>query len=235
MKPFFYTFLIGLMMSCSVLAAQTIAEYEARGAGMRLMSGTMMLDEDKHTVSIETKTQTRGLLSVLLDARTTLLSEAVKQPNSHPVMKKSSMESVGRRKIKTRTPDFSDKPEMLDYQTAVFDLMTQPAPQNRQYIVFDGKRKMKFSFNYQGIKDVNLSESLIYSGPVDYYTLYIEVLEGKKNGWFFKRVKNKNNPPLHLYFAHLENEPYKRLVRAEFETTLFGTISINLLDLREVK
>lgn len=235
MKIFFYAFLLGFGFCLSAQAAQTQAVYNAYAAGMPIMSGVMEIKPEQKSVFIQTKTKTRGVLSFLLDARTILTSQFMVQKNQLPQMQKSTMESLTKRKMKTRQVDFSDKPFALDYQTAVFDLMQQKVPTDKEYIVHDGKRKLKFNFNYQGIKEINSSKNLIYSGPADYYTLTIEVLEGKKNGWFFKRVQNEDNPPLHLYFARLHNEPQKRLVRAEFDTTLLGTIVINLSDLSDLK
>ena len=233
MKIFFYVFLFGFLFSLPTYAGQITAVYNAYAAGMPIMSGVMEIKQEKESVFIQTKTKTRGMLSFLLDARTILTSQFLIQKNQLPQIQKSTMESVTKRKIKTRQVDFSDKPLALDYQTAVFDLMQQEIPTDKEYIVLDGKRKLKFNFIYQGIKEINSSKNLIYSGPADYYTLTIEVLEGKKKGCFFKRVKNAHNPPLHLYFARINNEPQKRLVRAEFDTTLLGTIVINLSDLSD--
>lgn len=233
MKIFFYAFLTGLFFSVPARAVETMAVYNAYAAGMPIMSGVMEIKPEKESVFIQTKTYTRGLLSFLLDAHTILTSKFIPQNNSLPQMQESTMESVTKRKMKTRVVDFSDKPQALDYQTAVFDLMQQPVPANKEYIVHDGKRKLKFNFNYQGVEEINSTKNLMYDGPADYYTLNIEVLEGKKNGWFFKRVKDTDNPPLHLYFANVHGESQKRLVRGEFDTTLLGTIVINLSDLKE--
>ena len=233
MKIFFYALLLGMSFSVSVYAAETRAVYNAYAAGMPIMSGVMEISPEKESVFIRTQTHTRGLLSFLLDARTILTSRLSLQKNALPLMQESTMESLTKRKIKTRQVDFSDKPKTLDYQTAVFDLMQQPVPMDKEYVVHDGKRKLKFNFNYQGIEEISSSKNSLYSGPADYYTLNIEVLEGKKNGWFFKRVKDAENPPLHLYFANVQGENQKRLVRGEFDTTLLGTIVIYLSDLNK--
>ena len=231
MKIFFYALLLGMTLSISVHATETRAIYNAYAAGMPIMSGIMKISPQKESVFIQTQTHTRGLLSFLLDAHTILTSRLTPQQNALPLMQESTMESLTKGKIKKRQVNFSDKPKTLDYQTAIFDLMQQSVPMDKEYVVFDGKRKLKFNFNYQGIKEIYSSKKTIYSGPADYYTLNIEVLEGKKNGWFFKRVKDAKNPPLHLYFANIQGEKQKRLVRGEFDTTLLGTIVIYLSDL----
>ena len=76
----------------------------------------------------------------------------------------------------------------------------------------------------------NLSEfsEAMYTGSTDYYTLTIDITKGKRKGWFFNRMGNKDNPPLHLYFASIDGIEPKIMVKGAFDTTLFGQIALYL-------
>ena len=94
--------------------------------------------------------------------------------------------------------------------------------------VFDGKRELLLTFKYIGQTNLSPVPKMMYSGVADYYTLTIDITKGKKKGWFFNRMGDKENPPLHLYFASIDGIKPKVMVKGGFDTSLFGQINIYL-------
>lgn len=220
-----------IFLSFGVSAGVTTAVYNAHGAGMHLISGEQVIKTDGKHIDIRMETQTRGLLSLLLDAQTVFATNLDIEAGEC-LVKSASMTSIEGKTIREREFDFKTCPGYVDYQTAMYDLMQQKEPKTRTYNVFDSRRKMKITFTYQGAKELKSSSRMMYAGPADYYTVTIDVIEGKKKGWFFNRVKDKEDSRLHAYLARVGDEKVKRLVLGEFETTLFGTISVYLGDLK---
>lgn len=228
-----FLFLLILILSFPTMAANVLtAHYLARGAGLHLMDGQMNLVQTPSTYKMLTQTETRGLLSTLLDARTTFLSEG-KINKKQMVVKQSSMTSISGKKIKNRTVDLKDKPGFVDYQTAVLTIMDDPVAQTHVFKIYDGKRELLITFDFQGKVTLPSSKYSSFSGEAELYDVTIEITAGKKKGWFFNRMKDKTAPPLHLYFAPIGPNGEKVLVQGDFDTSLFGTISIYLKELKQ--
>lgn len=221
-KLFFVTMCLFLPLSSLAVTAK----YNAYGIGLPLASGEMTLTEGSENL-FETILETKGVLSLLVDARTVFTTKM----NRNKITL-SSMRSVSGKKIKTRTVSFEHQPEKVDYQTAVYQIMNQTPPKTTTKYIDDGKRVLKATFVYQGKKDLTLSTG-IFSGTADYYTLQIDVISGKKSGWFFNRVKEGTDSALHLYFAPVKGK--KMFVFGQFETLLFGPINIYLMDFKDEK
>lgn len=233
MKLIFY---ICMFMFCGIAHAADItnATYMARGAGMHLMGADMDLIMDANRFKMITRSKTKGLLSVLLDAKTVFLSEGKVEDNQF-IDEFSSMTSLSKKKTKRRVVDLKNKPGFVDYQTAVLSMMHLPKPQSKAFHVFDAKRELLISFHYEGEKNLPKNDYSFFAGQADYYTVTIEITAGKKKGWFFNRMDDKSSPPLRAYFAPLGDNGEKILVRGEFDTSVLGTITVYLTDLKQGK
>lgn len=204
--------------------------YRAQGAGLHLMNASVFLNVDKNTYAAQTIAETKGILSILLDGETIFKSDG-KIVDNQFVPINSLTETLTKKKHKKRQLDFMDKQGFIDYQTALLQMMYLPYPQDRTFKVFDGKRELAVQFKYQGEQYLNTSTSCIYDGAVDYYTVDITVTAGKKKGWFFNRMNTKEQSPLRVYFGKAQGIKGKVLVRATFDTSIFGVISIDMKSL----
>ncbi len=217
-------FLCLLSLFWMVPVSAKTARYEARGAGMHLMDAVVEYQLQNPLYQIQITTQTRGILSVLLDAHTVF--DAMGQKKSDWQIDRAKTVITGRKK-KTRHLDFSDRAGQLDYATLLLDNLLAPQTDSRAYTVFDGKRTLRVTFAYQG--QVDSSElNLMPHEKLAYYTVSVEVIAGKKKGWFFNRMEDKEDSPLHLYFRPNEDGE-STLVYAAFDTALLGQITIRHL------
>lgn len=182
MKQIFCVLLI--LFTISVHAKETLSfSYQANGGGLHLMNAHMNLNVSKSVFVAESSAQTKGLLGVLLDAQTIFKSNG-KIENNQFVDLSSSIEALSKNKHKKRQLNFENKPDFVDYQTALFQMMFLPFPQDKIFKVYDGKREMLIHFTYQGDKTLNKIRDLSYEGKADYYSVTIEVISGKKMGGF---------------------------------------------------
>ena len=204
--------------------------YQAYGAGLNLISATMKYRYKNDDFQIQTIAETNGMLKFLLDAKTIFDTNGKNKDNQFDILK-SSIETLSKNKQKKRIVDLKSRTGFVDYQTAFLDMMHLEEPQDKIFKVYDGKRELLITFKYQGSKKLAQNEKSVYAGSVEYYTVTIDVTSGKKSGWFFNRMNNKEAPPLHIYFATIENIPQKVMVYSAFDTALFGQIQIFLSQL----
>lgn len=208
----------------SISARAEVVSYQAFGAGMHLMDATVDYTTTPQEYQIRLTTQTRGLLSFLVDSESVFNSRGIWK-NKEPKVIESYMETINGDRIKRRNLTFDDKKNQLDYPSVFLDRLLDNSPQTKDYIVFDGKRTLKITFQYEGIvsgSEIGYSDDL----KLQYYTVTVDILAGKKKGWFFNRMKDKSSPPLHLYFNETRYAKNRKLVYAAFDTALFGQITI---------
>lgn len=228
-----FLILVGCFCACAAWGADTlVADYIARGAGLHLMNGQMNLVMGDKTYKSLLQTETMGLLSVLLPAHTTFLTEGTHRENTY-VVDVSTMTNVSGKKVKNRHIDLSKKKGFLDYQTAVLTIMNLSKPATKEFKIYDGKRELLVTFTYRGKEMLKKNKYSSFEGEADYYTVNIDITAGKKKGWFFNRMKDKTSPPLHVYFARLGKNGEEVLVRGAFDTSIFGTITIYMTDIKQ--
>lgn len=232
MKHIFLIFLICFCAMSAHASDTLIANYIARGAGLHLMNGQMDLVMGKKDYKSLLQTETMGLLSVLLPAKTTFLTEGTHKENMY-VIDVSIMTNVSGKKVKNRRINLADKKGFADYQTAVLTMMNLPKPQTKEFKIFDGKRELLVTFTYRGKERLESNKYSSFEGEADYYTVNIDITAGKKKGWFFNRMKDKTSPPLHVYFARLGENGEEVLVRGAFDTSIFGTITVYMTGLKQ--
>lgn len=224
MKLFFWILCLILSVDGS---AQSLS-YQARGAGLHLMDMEASYQVREQGYAAAIRTQTRGLLGTLLDAQTTFSSKGKIKDNQF-VIEESLIDTLRGKKRRTRAVSFADKPGFQDYATVFLDRVLTPELATKSYRVFDGRRDLLITFAYQG--EVPASARMRAFAPAwAYYTVHIEVLAGKSKGWFFNRMGDDSSPPLHLYFGRVQGFSDWVLIQADFDTNLFGTISIRLTE-----
>lgn len=229
MKLIFLIYL--LIFSLPAWAEEKItAVYQAYGAGLNLIAATMDYQSKNDDFQIQTTAQTKGALRFLLEAKS-IFSTNGKIKNNQFVIDDSSFVALSKNKQKKRIVDLTNKPDFVDYQIAFLNMMALDNPHDKTFKVFDGKRELFISFKYHGEQTVPFHKNGIYVGPADYYTVTIEVTAGKKSGWFFNRINNRQSPALHVYFASVDSSRKKVMVYSAFDTALFGQIQIFLSQL----
>lgn len=227
MKQIFFIFVCVLFCVVSVRAKGITLHYNAYGAKMNLMSAKMEFEVVDGDFYIETLGRMKGLLKILLETESKFYSNGNISDNQF-VVNNSYIETLRNDKYKKRQIDLRDKPDFIDYQTVLFQVMLLPQPQDKTFRVFDGKRELLLTFKYIGKTKLSKKSEMAYFGLADHYTLTIDIIKGKKKGWFFNRMGNKDNPPLHLYFTQVDGIKPKVMVKGEFNTALFGNIVVYL-------
>lgn len=220
MKTFFCLCSYFFMLP-SAFGAETLA-YQATSGGMHLMDAALSFEQTPDAYRMQIDTETMGLFSLLFDNKTTLKSSGKIDKNQF-IVSDSYIKSITGDKIKTKLVPISDR-GTLDYQTIVLDMMNLPAPSSKKYLAFDGKRTLAVTFTYMGEQ---VSDMPDYPGMLDVYRVSIEVLSGKKKGWFFEQFQN-DKAPLTVYFDRRLGP--NRVVKTEFRTPLLGQIDIQLKD-----
>ena len=222
MKIFFLC-LCAFLFSVSV-RAETFY-YRASGAGMHLMDAAVEYTATSKEYQVRLTTKTRGLLSFLVDSQSVFFSRGVWN-GDEPVVVDSYMEISNGDRIKRRVLAFHDKEKQLDYPSVFMHRLVTSSPEAQTYTVFDGKRTLRVTFRYEG--DVSGTDIDNPTYPrVHHYTVTVDIVSGKKKGWFFNRMKDKSAPPLHLYFSDPDSlTGRQKLVYAAFDTALFGQITI---------
>lgn len=232
MKPFFMLLILFFMVPVYGATEVVTAKYNAHGAGLHLLDASIDLVQLQKTYESVTRTETRGLLSFLVPAKTTF-SVKGKINNNQYVADYFSMNTISSNSVKNREVDLEKKPGFVDYQTAVLTMMNLQKPQTQAFQIADGKRDLLVTFTYKGQVDLDPSPFSCFSGQADYYDVSIEVTAGKKKGWFFNRMKDKSSPPLRLYFARVDKGSKKSFVRGAFDTALFGVITVYLSEFKQ--
>ncbi len=202
------------------------AFYRAEGAGMHLLNAESVLRVSKGSFEMTTTAETTGLLSFFVPAETVFQTEGkIKKTGLVPTFSKQTSRSG--RDRKERQIRLTGK--TLDYQTALLTLLAQETPASRVFFISDGRRTLEAAFQFEGI--VNQTQAPFLAVEAAHYTLTLKILAGKKGGWFFNRMGDEENPPLHLYISrHLETGA-RVLSAVEFQTALFGRIRILLTHL----
>ena len=224
MKTLFLCFLI---LFIAVPVSSKTLLYRATGAGMHLLDAEIVYEEPNPNYTIRMKSETRGLLSFLLGGSADFFSQGTYQNKNWTILSSQS-KTVSGRKVKDRRLDFSDKPDTLDYSSLFLDTLMLREPGTRLYTVFDGRRTMTVLFSYQGKVDPKVLD-LPSETPLDYYTVSVEIISGKKGGWFFNRMSNQKESPLHIYFKSQGERSPSSLVYAAFDTAILGQIVIRLV------
>ena len=220
---FFFSF---LFLSHFSFAQSITATYQAYAMGLNLLEAQMSLDYTNQSYTMKTITQTKGILSLLLDKKQRFITKG--NNNTLP-----PLYSMMTKKGKEKVIDFSKHIDFIDYQTTILSLMKIKKPTSPiiKYQVWDGKRDLLLTFSYLGVEELPLSDTP-FQGKADKYTLTVEVLKGKNKGWFFEQMQKKDPPPLRLWFKQVNPILPSFLVRAEFDTSLLGTITILLSDIQ---
>lgn len=220
MKTFFYCCACFFILKTG-WAAENLT-YEATSGHIHLMDASLSVDQTPSAYHMQTDIQTMGFLSIFFDNKTTLKSHGKIDKNQFVVVD-SYIKSITGDKVKTKFIPISDR-GTLDYQTILLDMMNIPYPYTKKYVAFDGKRTLAITFEYEG--EV-LSDVPGYPGPLDVYRVSIEVISGKKKGWFFEQFQN-DKAPLRIYFDRRQGP--NRIVKSEFKTPFLGRVDIRLKD-----
>ena len=78
----------------------------------------------------------------------------------------------------------------MDFPAAFLTLVNTDKPGNKTLRVRDTKREYKITLTYRGMVDPDPAVR-ITADSWAFYTMSVEVTQGKKKGWFFNRLKNK--------------------------------------------
>jgi hypothetical protein len=235
MKRIFLSVMLICLWVVRVEAGEIVrAQYKAHGTIMHLMDADFLLETQKGVFQVNTTTRARGMLSWLVKSKTFFATSGKIKKNQYADINYSS-KTIDKNYNKERQVSFKEKKGYIDYQTALLYMMDLKEPTTKSYDISDGTRDMKITFDYVGTKELPAKKEYLFSGAADYYRVSIEIISGKRRGWFFNRMGDKENPPLHFYFGKVDGYDKKVLVKAEFDTSLFGTIAIDLLTLEVEK
>lgn len=224
MKTLFLCFLI--LFIAGPVSSKTLS-YQATAAGMHLLDADITYDEPNPNYTIRMTSETKGLLSFLLGGSADFFSQGTYQNKNWTILSSQSKTMSGR-KVKDRYLDFSDKPDTFDYPVLFLDALMSRELGTRSYTVFDGRRTMSVLFSYQG--KINPETLDLPLGPyLDYYTVSVQIISGKRGGWFFNRMSDEKESPLHLYFQPKEGADISSLVYAAFDTAILGQITVRLV------
>ncbi len=209
------------------------AVYEAQGLNMKLLSADMSVSIDKTSYSIQTDARARGILSLFIHQNTLFKTSGEIIDNKLHVMD-SMMQTRSGKRIETTRQNFKEKINYIDYQSVLIELMQNINSQNHVVFVSDGKRDMRITLTAEGEK--KLSE--IYPampGKAEAYSVQIEVVGGKKKGWFFERMRTAQKSPLWLYMQPNAKTGEKMLVLSTFDTGVIGSLYIVLKEIKNVE
>ena len=214
MKRFFVLFLCVFFSSFSVKAGYSWT-YQAEGLGMSLLEGQFNLSEDSGNYTAVLQTQSKGILSLFVDSKTAFFTRGIRKIDAfYPT--ESYMINTKKNRSRKRKVDLTQK-DVLDYQTVVLNLLSQQVPTDAVYLISDGKRVMKATFLYQGKQAED-----------DVYSVKIDILSGRKTGWFVEQMKTQENP-LQIFISTDPDTKQRVLKKALFNTGLLGKIVIYLI------
>lgn len=220
MKLFF--FLSGIFFAWTACGETLSIDYEAQGAGMRLMHGTIVIEETPETYRVTSTGRMSGLLGWLVGGEAVFetlgrFKKDMFYPDSFRLKSRS----------RTRIVTFKVTTPTIDYQTALMRMLALQKPKTQSFLVDDGRRQMDLSFLYRGKETILVQQRDVLC---DVYDVTLRRVSGKKGGWFFNRMGNKDDSPLHFYMGIDPETGRYMLLKADFETTLFGTITISRSD-----
>lgn len=202
-------------------------DYNAYGMGLNLLSARIDVDLTPQKTTLQTISQTRGMLSFFLDSKTQFNTSAKINKDQY-IIEQSSMINIKKETPVRTVWNFEEKQNFIDYQTILAAMMHERVKgKNRSFLVSDGKRDMNIRLAYQGAVELLPNDKTFFEGMAEKYDVSVDILSGKKKGWFFQRMK-EHPGALSLYFARIE--PYENpiLVLGTFDTGVLGNISIYL-------
>ena len=113
---------------------------------MTLLQGQFTLSGDSENYTASLMTQSKGILSLFVDAKTTFFTRGIRKKDTfYP--SESYMINTKKNRSRKRKVDLTQK-DVLDYQTVVLNLLSQQVPTDVVYLISDGKRVMKATFLY---------------------------------------------------------------------------------------
>ncbi len=224
-----------LFLCCALFFAGRVqasfdAIYQTYGAGMNLLSADMKVVLTGDNYSIQTSSQTKGILSWFLDAKNVFKTTGLIKGNQYRNIT-YSMAGLDDGKWEETAVNFDEKPGFIDYQTIMLWLMRLSVPTTQVMDVADSKRDIQMTWVYEGQNSVPFREGCLYQGVADTYALRLKVTAGKKRGWFFKKVQESVKSPFRLYFA-TTNGVKNMLVFSTFDTGVVGTLDICLEEIK---
>lgn len=231
MKTFFCILFCFFSFTASAVSFEST--YEARGLNMVLLSANMSVDMNDKAYAINTHSYSRGILSLFIDAETIFQTQGLFKKDGLQVID-SVMKNKSGKKIKTTRQNFEDKLNYLDYQSVLIELMRLPKEESHTFLISDGKRDMKAVLTYEGVHSLSEIDSTL-TGTADAYSVRIEVIAGKKKGWFFERMKESKKSPLWLYLQNDDTIGEKTLVAGVFDTGVLGKLYIVRKEMKNVQ
>ena len=227
MKKLIWLLCFSVWMCCGAQAATFL--YETKARGFHILDAEMQYKQDSDSYMAQAHAQTKGLLNLFMKAESYFYSAGNRDRKSlKPDL--STFKNIRRGREKFYAVDFTDNRGFVDFPAAFLTLVNTDKPGNKTLRVRDTKREYKITLTYRGMVDPDPAVR-IAADSWAFYTMSVEVTQGKKKGWFFNRLKNKDNPPLRLYFAHLPDVPEWVLMQAEIDSVLLGTIRLRLAEI----
>lgn len=206
----------------SVHAETATAVYRAEGLNITLLSSQISLDLSDTDYKIETTAVAQGILALFIHAQTVFETTGKIKGDSLKITD-SVMKLKDNHSIEVKRPSFADKPEYIDYQSLLVHLMRLKTKQTHSVLVSDGKRDMEIQLIYGGEKELSSVYKKL-NGKAENWSVRIKVLNGKKKGWFFKRINEEIQSPLQLYF--LSENQHRSLILGTFDTGVVGKLFI---------
>ena len=225
----FFSFL----MSEAVCAKSFESTYEAQGMNMVLLSADISIETNQTGYMINTHSYARGILSLFIDSETIFQTRGKFEQNRLKIID-SVMKNKKRKYIRTTQQNFNEKQGFIDYQSILIELMRLSDVQSHTFYVSDGKRDMRITLTYEGKRDLSEINSGL-TGQADAYSVQIDVIAGKKKGWFFERMRESQKSPLRLYMQADEQIGEKTLIAATFDTGVIGKLYIVRKELKNVQ
>ncbi len=224
--------LLLFFFSSPVLAVVYQLDYSAYGMGLNLLSARIDIDLTPQKATLQTVSQTRGMLSFFLDSKTQF-DTTVKINKNQYIIEQSSMINIKNKKPVRTVWNFEEKQNFIDYQTILAAMMHEKVKgENHSFLVSDGKRDMNITLMYQGVVELPPNDKMFFAGKAEKYDVSVDILSGKKKGWFFQRMK-EHPGALSLYFARIESYDNPILVLGTFDTGVLGNISIYLSQIKQ--
>ncbi len=231
MKTFFC--ILCVFFSCLAHAVSFDAMYEAEGLNMTLLSADMSVKLNDTDYTIQTNAAARGILSLFIHENTIFKTIGTISDNQLRVSD-SMMQTRSGKQIKTVHQNFKDKVNYIDYQSVLIELILKSFDKNYILYISDGKRDMRVTLIPEG--EIELSEIYpLLQGKAETYSVQIEVVAGKKKGWFFERMRTAKKSPLRLYMQPNDAIGRKMLVLSTFDTGVIGSLYIVLKEIKNVE
>ncbi len=222
-----------IFFSTLVQGATYNAVYEAQGLNMTLLSADMKLTIDDNTYAMRTTAEAQGILAMFIH-QNTIFDTTGKITSNGLRITDSMMQTRSGKQIKTVRPNLKDKPDYIDYQSVLIELINMENVKEKTLMISDGKRDMRATLTYEGERELpKIYPSL--SGNAEVWSVRIDVISGKKKGWFFERLRESQVSPLRLYMQPSELTGKKMLVLSTFDTGVLGSLYIVLKEFKNAE